>query len=207
MNCFKLSHLAVQTLLNNLATLVTQDRATTAALLAHIAEVDERKLYLPAAQSSMYSYCVRELGMSEDVAYKRITAARVARRFPAIFSALADGELHLSAVVMLAPHLTPDTAASLLAGATHKTRAEIELLIAERFPRPDVPTIVQAMVSAIAADEPTLGRVDEPALQLAPGELSHRISQLEPSRWCHFRSRLPRGPGSPRSPQGDSSGT
>jgi hypothetical protein len=48
----------------DLADLVARDRATTAALLAHLAEVDARKLYLPAAYPSMYALCVGELRMS-----------------------------------------------------------------------------------------------------------------------------------------------
>ena len=46
---YSLSHLSDQALLRDLAALVTRDRATTADLLAHLAEVDARKLYLPAA--------------------------------------------------------------------------------------------------------------------------------------------------------------
>ena len=66
MTSYSLKHLADSTLLNNLATLVGQDRITNAALLAHLAEVDERKLYRPAAYPSMFLYCVNELHMSED---------------------------------------------------------------------------------------------------------------------------------------------
>jgi len=54
MKSYRLSHLADQTLLRDLATLVAQDRALTADLLAHLAEVDARRLYLPAAYPSMY---------------------------------------------------------------------------------------------------------------------------------------------------------
>ena len=114
MNSYSLTHLADSTLLHELAVLVSQDRATTAALLAHLAEVDERKLYLRAAYSSMYMYCVRELHMSEDTAFKRIRAARAARQFPAIFTAVAEGRLNLNAVVLLAPHLTCETADQLM---------------------------------------------------------------------------------------------
>ena len=151
---YSLSQLADHVLLRDLAALVAQERTTTAALLAHLAEVDERKLYLPAAYPSMRSYCVGELHLSEEAAFKRIHAARTARRFPAIFVALADGGLHLSAVVMLAPHLSEGTADGLLAAAAHKSKAELEQLLAERFPRPDLPSRVQAM--APAAQEPQL---------------------------------------------------
>ncbi|HEY3215819.1 MAG TPA: HNH endonuclease, partial [Candidatus Eisenbacteria bacterium] len=123
---------------------MAQDRATTAALLAHLAEVDARKLYLPAAYPSMYAYCVGELGLCEQAAFKRILAARTARRFPAIFDMVADGRLHLRAVVLLAPHLAEETADDLLAAATHKSKAEIERLLAASFPRADVLDRVEA---------------------------------------------------------------
>src|SRR5881396_1264946 len=84
MNGYTLSHLTDHTLLQALASLVTQDHVTTAALLAHLAEVDERKLYLPAAYPSMFMFCVQELRMSEDAALMRIRAARAARQFPAV---------------------------------------------------------------------------------------------------------------------------
>ena len=138
MKAYSLTHLSDQTLLHDLAALIARDRATTARLLAHLAEVDARKLYLPAAYPSMFAWCVGELRLSEDAAFKRIKAARAARRFPAIFAAVADGRLHLSAVVLMAPHLTEDTAHELLAAAAHRSKSEIGQLLAERFPRPDL---------------------------------------------------------------------
>ncbi len=170
MKSYSLSHLDDRALLRDLATLVSQDRATTAALLAHLGEVDERRLYVPAAYPSMYLYCVKELRMSEDVAYKRIRAARTARQHPAIFPALADGRLNLTAVLLLTPCLTPETpketADQLLAAAAHKSNAEIELLLAERFPQPDVPTLVQPIGAPMATGE-LAGPVESPSLELA----------------------------------------
>ena len=157
MNSYSLTHLADRVLLRDLATLVARDRTTTAALLAHIGEVDARRLYLPAAHPSMYAYCVHELGLSEDSAYKRIQAARTARQFPSVFELLADGRLHLGAVCLLAPHLTAGNASELLKAATHKTKSEIEQLLAQRFPRTEMFDMVQAL--------PTAGGLDD---QLAP---------------------------------------
>ena len=45
MRAYSLSHVSDQDLLRGLASLVAQDCTTTAELLAHIAEVDTRKLY------------------------------------------------------------------------------------------------------------------------------------------------------------------
>jgi hypothetical protein len=169
MKCYTLSHLADHTLLRELVTLVAQDRALTAELLAHLAEVDARKLYLPAAYPSMYAYCVGELHLCEQAAFKRILAARTARRFPAIFDAVAQGRLHLSAVVLLAPHLTEDTAEELLAAATHKSKAAIEQLLAERHPRPDVLGSVEAVPAS------SVTRSTEPCApgrgELSPGKV------------------------------------
>ena len=64
MPTYSLSHLSDYVLLRELEELVAQDRATTAQMLVHIAEIDARKLYLPAAYPSMYTYCVHELRLS-----------------------------------------------------------------------------------------------------------------------------------------------
>lgn len=155
MSTYSLTHLSDQAVLEHLAALVAADQQTTAALLAHLAEVDARRLYLPAACASMHVYCVRRLRLSEDVAYKRIRAARVAHRFPAIFPCVADGRLHLAALLLLAPHLTDDNVDELLAAASHRSKAEIELLLAERAPRPDVPTLLQPLDAPGASEANT----------------------------------------------------
>jgi hypothetical protein len=178
-----MSHLSDPALLRDLASLVARDRTTTADLLAHLAEVDERKLYLPAAYPSMYSYGVGELHMSEDEALKRIRVARTARQFPAIFAALAGGRLNLTAVLLLTPHLTPDTAAGLLAAAEHKTKAEIELLLAERFPRPGTPARVREIAAPVAGGALAPQLAPEPVENaLAPGHANHRsrVERLSP---------------------------
>jgi hypothetical protein len=103
------------------------------------------------------------------VAYRRIIAARRARRFPAILPAIADGRLHLTAVMLLSPHLTQDKAADLLEAVTHKTKAEIKVLLAARFPQPDLPTILEPV------DQPRLSRVLVATNPTQPLELSPAI--------------------------------
>jgi hypothetical protein len=149
-NRYSLSRLSDEALTRDLATVVAHERAATVDVLAHIAEFDTRKLYVPAGYPSMFLYSVHVLRLSEDAAYKRIKAARAARRFPAIFAAVHEGRLHLSAVVLLAPYLTEDTAHELLSSASHKTKSEIERDLAHRFPRPDIPTCVAAIPPAVS---------------------------------------------------------
>src|SRR3989475_4155724 len=125
MPSYSLSHVSDRDLLRNLACLVAQDRNTVAELLAHIAEVDARRLYLPAGFPSMFLYCVHELHLSEDSAYKRTQAARTAWQFPAILDAVAEGRLHLRGVNLLAPYPTPENADALLQAAANKTTRQI----------------------------------------------------------------------------------
>ena len=114
-------------------------------MLGVIAEVDRRKLWAEEAFPSMFEFCVKRFRMSEAVSGKRIWAARTARRFPEIFAMVARGELHLSAIHQLAKHLTDDNHRALLQRALHKTSREIELLVAEIAPKPDVPSRIRAL--------------------------------------------------------------
>src|SRR6185369_3907260 len=94
-------HLAAQSneeILSSLKALVAEGNCILAKVLAYLAEVEERRIHLELACGSMFEFCVKRLGFSEDQAFRRLTAARLLRRFPAIADALAQGRLHLSAV-------------------------------------------------------------------------------------------------------------
>jgi hypothetical protein len=83
-------------LLRDFSQLVDKDRRDTATMLAYIAEIDRRKLYLEHAFPSMFAFCTKRFHMSEAIAAKRIRAGRTACGFPCIFRMIARGELHLS---------------------------------------------------------------------------------------------------------------
>jgi hypothetical protein len=132
-------------LLRRLSTLVAGSRHTEADLVAHIGEVDARRLYLREATPSMFVYCTERLHLSETEAGLRIAAARAARRHAGILEMLADGRLHLSAIARLAPHLTPENRDDLLRRATHRTKREVEELVAGIAPRADVPATIRKL--------------------------------------------------------------
>ena len=110
MDEYSIERLTDRVLLRDLVSLDSRDRRNAALLLSRIAGVDGRKLYVAAGYSSMIRYCIGELNHSEDVASKRIWAARTARRFPVIFHAIAEGRLNVTGVYLLARHLTPENA-------------------------------------------------------------------------------------------------
>jgi len=94
--------------------LATDEQQTTSRLIAALAELDQRRVYRDAGCSSLFTYCTQVLHLSEHAAYRRIEAARASRRFPRILERLAAGALTLTAVGLLAPHLTDQNHEALL---------------------------------------------------------------------------------------------
>ena len=117
-------------LLAEVKRLTAIERQATARLIAALGELDARRLYLSEGCSSLFTYCTQVLHLSEHAAYLRIEAARAARKWPAILELLAEGALHLTAIGLLAPHLTTDNIERTLAAARHKSKREVEEIVA-----------------------------------------------------------------------------
>ena len=125
--------------------LAGQERKATARSIAALGELDARRLYLGEGCSSLFTYCTQILHLSEHAAYGRIEAARAARRWPAILDLLADGSVHLTAIGLLAPHLTTENHQRVLGSARHKTKREIEEIVASLRPQPPVASSVRKL--------------------------------------------------------------
>ncbi len=176
----KIADLSDAQLLESLNSLCRQDRAVLAHLLAHLVEVEERRLHLEAAFPSMFQFCVRRLGMSEDEACRRIHAARLARRFPDLLVRIERGDLTLSTIALLHDALTQATYDELVEAAAGKTKAEVQALLAKRFPAPDVPAAITAIPTQPSITTLGLHAVPPPTTaagrQLAPlSETRHKV--------------------------------
>jgi hypothetical protein len=173
-------------LLSRLGELVRQSRRVEAELIAHIGEVDARRLYASQAASSMFVYCTRLLHLSEAEAYLRIAVARAARKHPELLAMLADGRLHLSGAVVIAPHLTVENRAWVLAHAAHRSKRQIEELVAELAPRPEVPATIRKLPEsrAAAGAPPALAAAGDPNAPPSEGRGSggRAASELRPDR-------------------------
>jgi hypothetical protein len=130
--------------------LVGRERATTAELVAHLAELDTRDVHLREGYHSLFVYGRDVLGLSEAEAYTRIEVARAARRFPEILDLLAAGSVSLTALRLLAPHLTPANHLEALESARGKRKAEVQVIVASLAPRPDVPASVRGLPAPAA---------------------------------------------------------
>jgi hypothetical protein len=148
-NNVSLAHLSDDQLLVRVKELVREERAATAGLLVHLAEMEERQLHCREGCSSLFSYCVEVLHLSEPAAYRRVKAARLAKRFPIVIAMLAEGSIHLAALDVLAAHLTDANHVEVLAEARHKTKREIEDLATRLRPLPDVPSAVRKLPGPI----------------------------------------------------------
>ena len=164
----KLADLSDAQLLESLKSLCGHSRAVLARLLAHLVEVEERRLHLEAACPSMFQFCVQRLGMSEDEACRRIHAARLARRFPDLLVRIERGELTLSTMALLQDALTEASYEELVEAASRKTKAEVQALLAKRSPKADVPAAITTI--PIQPTIPALGvaRVRAPAAAAGP---------------------------------------
>jgi hypothetical protein len=172
-------------LLHRLLDLVTQSRRVEADVVAHIGEVELRRLYAQEACSSMFDYCRRVLGLRENEADLRINVARVAREFPELLPMLRDGRLHLSGIARLAPHLTCTNVDEVLKRASGMSYREVRELVCELEPKPDVAPLIRKLPSrpsSTSASPAPLGahRVESFRLNSGQGSVSTRAAAVEP---------------------------
>jgi hypothetical protein len=109
-----------------------------ANIVAHLAELDARPAVLARGYASLFQYCLEHLRFSEDEACRRIETARLSRRFPAILAALATGNVTLSSLALLKPHITVENSEQLLAGIAGRSCRSAKEWLAARFPTPDL---------------------------------------------------------------------
>jgi hypothetical protein len=116
------------------------------------------------------------LRYSEDEAFRRVAAARLVRRFPALLDAIAAGELHLTGLLMLGPHFTNENLGQVLLRAKHRTKKEVARLVRELDPLPEVPARIEPIGPAptrLVPGAPTWQAFVSslcPVRELTPGE-------------------------------------
>jgi hypothetical protein len=171
MNMQSSARLTDEELILGLRAAASHERAATAQLIALLAEMDTRRLYLAEGFSSLFVYCTQCLRLSEHAAYGRIEAARAARKFPLILQFLTDASITLTTVCLLASHLTVENYQRLLGDARCKTKREVEMLIATLAPKPAVASMVRKLptpktVPAIAVEAPPTSPASDSAGKL-----------------------------------------
>lgn len=152
------ARLSNQELLARVKHLAARERDATASLVAHPAELDERRLYLAEGYSSLFTYCTQVLHLSEHAAYGRIEAARIVRKFPIILEMLEQGSVNLTTVGLLAAHLTRENHQEILDMTRHKSKRQVEELLARLCPQQPVPSIIRRLPTPSCTTPPRAAR-------------------------------------------------
>jgi hypothetical protein len=128
-----------------LADLVRSERHLVVQFVVELAGFAKRELYRELGYTSLFYYCVRQLGLSKSSAFRRSETARLIARFPVIADRLAEGRLSIRALVELREVLTEENRAEVLARAEGKSQEEAQLLAVEYRPKPVPRDVVRAL--------------------------------------------------------------
>ncbi len=115
------------------------ERAHLAETLMILGELHARRAVLPRAFPSLFVYCTQMLGYCERTAYRRIAAAKASRDFPIILELLRTGKIHLTGILLLREHLTPENHAAILARAEGASMDQLKRMAAALSPVPASP--------------------------------------------------------------------
>lgn len=177
--------------------LAGSEREATALLVASLAEFDRRRLHLAQGYGSTFDYCRKALGLTEHESLNRIETARAIRRHPMLLERLQSGAISLTAIRLLAPHLTSANVAALVADAKGLTTEGIRLLIARLHPQAPVPALIRKLPEARSS--PVADVVVAPALPVAqavvrgvpaPALLPSRRPVVAPLSEAHYKLQV-----------------
>ncbi len=178
---WQLGELSDEQLVASLHDLLVADGRNEARIVAHLAEVDTRRIHLKRGPS-LFEYCQKQLGLSDCQAYYRIAAARVAQKFPVVFELLERRDIHLTNIAPLAKHLTRENHVELFREAARLSKRELLRWLARRYPQPEVTNCIRKL-----RDRGPLPRV---LLPKAGAVSAGPTGSLEPRSETHYRLQL-----------------
>ena len=143
---------------------VGSGRRLLAELLAHLCEVEDRRLHLDAGYPSLFAYCMARLGFTEDEAYRRINVARLARKAPVVFNWIAEGRLSLSVAALLQPYVLAPNLRQLIEALAGKSVKQAREALVAFFPRPDIVASIRKLPRFEAEAAPLLTALEQPSL-------------------------------------------
>ncbi|MCB9881959.1 MAG: HNH endonuclease [Planctomycetes bacterium] len=168
----------------------------TAELIAHISVIAEKKAFRPE-YTSLFAYCINELGLSEGETNVRTQVANVCRRHPELLDSLGANRMSLTVAGKLAPHLNMENASTLIAACEGMTRRQVEEYLVQFKHGKEVtpgiravalPSSLPAPTTEEANHEPTSEGSSVPSL---PVPSFHRpVRRIEPVKPDVFNFRF-----------------
>jgi 5-methylcytosine-specific restriction endonuclease McrA len=175
-----------------LADLVRSERHLVVQFVIELAGFAKRELYRELGYTSLFYYCLRQLGLSKSSAFRRSEVARLIARFPVIADRLAEGRVSIRALVELRDVLTDENHAGVLTRAEGKSQGEAQILAVEFKPRPIPRDVIRALpmpparpastdpFAVVSAETNTPSRRPSPPVGLALGPVETKTLPLPP---------------------------
>ena len=132
---------------------VRRERAAVADVLRYLREVEKRKLFLES-YSSLFAFCVGELGYSESEAMVRINSMRLMRAVPEVEKKIEQGELSMTVAASILSavrreELPLKETRALVSELTGASKREAEKKLAEKFPEAPKPERVKPVADQV----------------------------------------------------------
>src|SRR5574340_315326 len=165
-----------------IASLLAEERNSLADFLVALADFDRQRGWATLGYASLFQYLERELRLTSSAAARRMTAAALVQRFPAVVEPLRDGRVCMSVVYELSKALTPENVGEVLPRFYGLSKREAEALVAElrpvaNPPRREVVTAVARAAPPPSASEPAERRTPVPG-RTSPAK-SERVQPSE----------------------------
>jgi hypothetical protein len=118
------------TLIARVTDCARREREARADFIVYLAEFDRRRLYSLAGYPSLFAWLQEHLRLAKASAYRRVTAARLHARMPAVAAYLREGRLSLTKLCLLKDVLAPNNCLALLEQAAALSEKDVEELAA-----------------------------------------------------------------------------
>jgi hypothetical protein len=175
---------------DTLTSLACKERKCTAAFVCCLAEFDCRRIDAALGFPSIYTYCQEVLRLSEDAAYKRVVVARAVFRHPAILDMLDDGRLSLTTACMIIKAASPDALDGLLLEAAYMSKRQTEVLLAARYPRPAVASVVAPLSASHYKLQVSISVSARERLQRIQELMRHKFPDGDPAAIVEYALEL-----------------
>ncbi|MCB9892315.1 MAG: HNH endonuclease [Planctomycetes bacterium] len=128
----------------------------TAELIAHISVIADKQAFRPE-YTSLFTYCMNELGLSESETHVRTQVANVCRRHPELLDSLGANRMSLTVAGKLSPHLNQENAAELIVACEGMTRRQVEEYLVQFKHGKEVTPGIRAVSPTNTLPAPTTG--------------------------------------------------
>jgi len=121
----------------------TRYKRAEGELIDILLEVDRHHVFVHRGHASLFAYVVKELGLSESVAYSLITVSRKARQIPELKREIQKGSITLSNAKRIVPVLNRDNKTEWLQKASQLSQRELERELVRVRPQEATPERVR----------------------------------------------------------------